>query len=128
MDLIRPRMDMGSLDDGIQLLNEFQGPRWGRRYKQFDCPANGQTAAGGGHFDYGYNMNCPGRNHNTVKADMIVVHDANTYAPDPASGRTANPGIHNDGFDNYLFSDGHVEPSNGLYKKAATEPPWLSLY
>ena len=127
MDLIRPKMNLGSLDDGIRLLTIFQGPSW-RTYKQFDCPSNGQSGTGSGQFDYGYNLNCVGRNYNTMKAsDMVVLHCANHYAPVGITGRTANPGIH-DGFDNYLYGDGHVGASNSFYKKLATESPWLSLY
>ena len=58
---------------------------------------------------------------------MIVVHCANHYAPDPVTGRSANPGVHI-GFDNYLFADGHVEQSNAYYKKVADKPPWLAVY
>ena len=130
MDLIRPRMSIGKLDDGMQLLDEYQGRNWSR-YQQFDCPANTQSRSGAGRFDYGYNLNCEGRNCNTVRSDMILIHCANHYAPkDPTygvSGRTCNPGVHV-GFDNYLFADGHVENSNALYKKAADKPPWLSVY
>jgi len=127
MDLVRPKMGLGTLDDHIRLLTEYQGPNW-RLYKQFDCPSNNQRSFGSGQFDYGYNLKCEGRNFNTMKAsDMVVIHCANHYAPAGITGRTANPGIH-DGFDNYLFGDGHVERSMAFWKKAATVPPWLSLY
>jgi len=135
MDLIRPRMGLGTLDDGLELLDLYQGASW-HLYQQFDCPGNSQSRSGSGRFDYGYNLKClhddgTGRNANTVRSDMIVVHCANHYAPtDPTygvSGRTCNPGIHS-GFDNYLFADGHVENSNAFYKKVADKPPWLSLY
>lgn len=127
MDLIRPRMGLGTLDDGIRLLDEYHGPNW-HKYKQFDCPENSQVAGAGRRFDYAYNCNIMNLNHNTVKSDMIVVHDGKRYAPPAVTGPGANPGIHSDRFDNYLFSDGHVESSNSFYKKAADESPWLSQY
>ncbi|KPJ52341.1 MAG: hypothetical protein AMS16_06470 [Planctomycetes bacterium DG_58] len=130
VDLIRPRMGIGTLDDGIKLVDEYQGKNWSK-YQQFDCPANTQSVSGGGRFDYGYNLNCEGRNANTVRSDMIVVHCANHFAPKDAtygvSGRSCNPGVHG-GLDNYLFADGHVENSSAFYKKAADKPPWLSVY
>jgi len=128
MDLIRPQMDLGTLDDGIQLLNVYQTSEW-RHYKIFDDPGNMQTRRGGGRFDYGYNRNCEGRNVNTVRApNMIVLHCANHYAPNPVNGRTANPGIHEKKFDNYLFADGHVETSDSFHKKASDVEPWLADY
>jgi prepilin-type N-terminal cleavage/methylation domain-containing protein len=127
MDLIRPKMSLGTLDDGIQLLNEFRGPNW-NLYRQFDCPSNTLVGGGSGQFPYGYNLNCVGLNYNTLKAsDMVVVHCANHFAPGDITGRTANPGIH-DGFDNYLFADGHWQASDAFYKKLSTESPWLSKY
>ena len=126
VDLIRPRMGLGTLDDGIKLVDEYQGSNWSK-YQQFDCPANTQSQNGGGKFDYGYNLKCEGRNCNTVRSDMIVVHCANHFAPSPVNTRAANPGIHG-GLDNYLFADGHVEYSDAFYKKASDKPPWLSVY
>lgn len=133
MDLIRARMGIGTLDDGIQLLDMYHGSTW-YKYKQFSCPGNTQRQSGSGRFDYGYNLNLvvpAPLNHNTVTGDMIIVHCANHYAPTDAtfgvSGRVCNPGIHG-GFDNYLFADGHVEKSDAFHKKAGDSPPWLSTY
>jgi len=128
MDLIRPKMDLGTLDDGTRLLNVYHTSDW-YRYMVFDCPGNTQTRRGDGRFDYGYNLNCDGKNWNTLRpADMVVVHCANHYAPGGITGRTANPGIHEEGFDNYLFADGHVELSNSFHKNASDASPWLSRY
>jgi len=132
MDLIRPEMDMGTLDDKKQLLDLYQTGVW-RKYAVFDCPGNGQKQRGSGRFDYGYNRNCvendAGRNINTIRGtDMILVHCANHYAPNPVNGRNANPGIHENGFDNYLFGDGHVENSNAHYKRASNKKPWLATW
>lgn len=126
-DLVRPKLNLGKLDDTYQVVDLFQGPDW-IKYKQFQCPANRMTTGGGGRFSYGYNLNCSGLNQNTVKADMIVLHCANHYGPSPVNGRLANPGNHGDGFDSYLFSDGHVEKSNTFYKTAANKAPWISVY
>ena len=128
MDLIRPALDLGTLDDGRRLLDEYHGPDW-ERYSVFDCPGNRQTERGGGRFDYAYNRNCAGRNVNTLRAaEMVLLHCANHYAPDPVNGRIANPGIHENGFDNYLFGDGHVENSDTHYKRAADDMPWLATW
>ncbi len=127
-DLIRPKLNMGKLDDGgMRLTMLYKGPDW-PKYKLFDCPANMNATADGFRFSYGYNTNCAGRSQNVVRADMIVLHCANNYAPSPVTGRPSNPGIHGDGFDNYLFTDGHVDKSNSFYKIAANKPPWLSTY
>jgi hypothetical protein len=129
-------MGLGTLDDGIQLLDVYQTSNW-KKYKEFQCPSNPQNRGGSGAFSYGYNLNLVvngvGRNYNTLRSDMIVVHCANHYAPaDPVSGgvsgNACNPGIHGDGFDNYLFTDGHIEKSDSFKKKASGSPPWLSLY
>jgi len=128
MDLIRPQMDLGTLDDGIQLLDVYQTSEW-RKYKIFDCPGNDQNQSGSGRFDYGYNLNCVGRTRSTVRAsNLVLLHCANHYAPSPVNGRTANPGIHEKGFDNFLFADGHVQSNNSYYKKAADVEPWTADY
>ena len=127
MDLIRPKMAIGSLDDGIEVLTLYKGPDWGK-YKVFTCPANNQHPTTLGQFDFGYNTKCAGLNENTVTADMVVVHCANHYAPTPVNGKTSCPGIHGDHFDNFLYSDGHVDKSDSNYKAAETGPPWLAQY
>jgi prepilin-type N-terminal cleavage/methylation domain-containing protein len=126
MDFIRPGLAIGKMDDGKQLLNEYKGPNWKKLYRVFSCPQNPNIMAGGGAFDFGYNVNIAGRSVDTVKAEMIVVHDAYTYAPDPPNGRTANPGVHG-GVDNYLRADGGVEQSDSYYKINRDKPPWLTL-
>jgi prepilin-type processing-associated H-X9-DG protein len=60
-------------------------------------------------------------------SDMVVVHCANHYAPPDINGRTANPGIH-DGFDNFLFADGHCEANKTYYMNLTNASPWMSLY
>ena len=59
---------------------------------------------------------------------MIIVHCGNHYAPNPVNQRVANPGIHENGFDNYLFGDGHVESSDSYYKVADDKKPWLAVW
>jgi prepilin-type N-terminal cleavage/methylation domain-containing protein len=129
-DLLRVHMRMGTRDDSIQLLDEYQKRDWLKDWKGFDCPENSQVLAGNGRFDYGYNLNARNLNTITVKADMIIVHDATHYAPDPVSdpsGATKpNPGIHN-GMDNFLLADGSVTYSDVFAKKKPDEPPWLSM-
>jgi prepilin-type N-terminal cleavage/methylation domain-containing protein/prepilin-type processing-associated H-X9-DG protein len=129
-DLVRVNMgpSYGTMDDDKKLVGLYNSDEWSK-WQLFDCPANDQRSRGGGRFDYAYNVKCENRNYNTLRApDMILVHCGTFYAPDPVNGREANPGVHENGFDNYLFCDGHVQPSNSFYKKSDTGPPWLAEY
>ncbi len=128
-DLIRVKMSLGAKDDGVKLLNIYKQPGQGwDKYKVFADPANNQQFKTQGMFDYAYNVKCSGLNHNTMRADMIVVHCGNYYAPNPPNGQVACPGIHGDHFDDFLFSDGHIEKSDAYYKLPPDGPPWLAVY
>jgi cobalt-zinc-cadmium efflux system protein len=64
--------------------------------------------------------------YDTMRSDMIIVHDGRHYAPNPPNDIAANPGIHSK-FDNYLHADGSVDHSDRYSQDAANKPPWLSL-
>ena len=125
-DRLAVTMKKVKLDDDVSLLSEYLKGDWSTEWKLFDCPGNDQARSGDGRFDYGYNLNVADQSRTTVNSEMVVLHDANHYAPDPVNGDIANPGIHQ-GMDNYLLASGRVVSSDTYKKEEPDEKPWVDM-